>query len=510
LDASNRSPDDPLFERTVSADDLARLKREREAADAAYNQTLTLLDGTVQHLREMPSPGPPYDEHQVTPLNERWDLLAVKPPDRRGWKGKMQSFVWAVVSPLFERQHSFNSALVDHVNRNIRIHRDATASVTAIVSVMREELAKTVEFQARLIKYAQAVTPYVDTKDREVGGLMRRINEDVAEVNESLSRRIIGLAGTLGEVTDELRRRWESTMAGHRRLEARVGELRSTSAVAHQVSQTLKRELERIQQIEPSRGQPTARGSSPPATGSTDVTSALDSYKYVGFEDIFRGSHDDIRARLESYLPYFKEASDVLDGGCGRGEFLEILRDHNVTGRGIDINHEMVEQCRERGLTVEEVDLLTHLSGLPDGSLGGLFAAQVVEHLEPAYLLKVLDAAFHTLRPGARIILETINVASWSAFFQSYVRDITHVRPLHPETLRYLVIASGFQEVDVVYRSPCLPQNRLEAIPPLSDDAKSSSPPALAQLVVAFNENVEKLNGLMFADQDYAIIGERP
>ena len=80
-------------------------------------------------------------------------------------------------------------------------------------------------------------------------------------------------------------------------------------------------------------------------------------------------------------------------------------------------------------------------------SLGGLFAAQVVEHLEPDYLMRFLDAAYHKLRPGSKIVLETINPACWFAFFSSYIRDITHVRPLHPDTLQYFLRASGFQKV---------------------------------------------------------------
>ena len=90
------------------------------------------------------------------------------------------------------------------------------------------------------------------------------------------------------------------------------------------------------------------------------------------------------------------------------------------------------------------------------------------------------------------------------------MRDITHARPLHPETLKYLVSASGFQKADVSFRSPCAEQNRLEAIAPLSKDERGSVPPSLANLIVAFNENVEKLNRLLFADQDYAVIAERP
>ena len=195
----------------------------------------------------------------------------------------------------------------------------------------------------------------------------------------------------------------------------------------------------------------------------TQLATPQDSYKYVGFEDRFRGAPVDIRAGFADYARHFEGASDVLDAGCGRGEFLEILRETGVTASGVDVNPEMVAQCRERGLDVTEGDLLAHLAVLPDASLGGLFAAQVVEHLEPAYLLKFIDTAFLKLRPGARIVLETINVASWTAFFQSYVRDITHVRPLHPDTLAYLVTAGGFQQVEVVYCSPIPPEHRPRA-----------------------------------------------
>ena len=489
-----------MSERTISADDLANLKQEREDADRRYNDLLSALDGAVQQLRQMPPPPPPYDENQFTTLNERWDLIAVR-PRVAGWRGRLQSLMWSLVGPLFERQHAFNSALVDHLNRNITAHRGTAASLSSVLTLLQEELARTVEFQTKLIQFVQQITPYVDTKDREVSGLMRRINEDVAVVND-------GLVGTLSGVADEMRKRFESTVARERRLESRIDDVRSTTAVAHRLSQTLKRELERFATVTPMTPTPDA-SSAVPTPASVVRAGSLDSYKYVGFEDQFRGSTDDIRARLESYLPCFEGATDVLDAGCGRGEFLELLRDRGVGACGIDLNHDMVEECRARGLTVDEGDLLSYLRRQPDASLGGIFASQVVEHLQPDYLLGVLDAAFGTLRPGSKIVLETINVASWSAFFQSFVRDITHTQPLHPETLQYLVTASGFQNVELSFKSPCALQNKLEEVPAPSSEAARAIP-ALKTLVVAFNENVEKLNGLMFADQDYAVIGERP
>jgi SAM-dependent methyltransferase len=234
--------------------------------------------------------------------------------------------------------------------------------------------------------------------------------------------------------------------------------------------------------------------------GGAAFARALDAYKYVGFEDQFRGSQAVIRERLESYLPYFDGASDVLDVGCGRGEFLDLLTTRGIAARGLDLNREMVEVCRARGLDVTEADVVSYLQALPDGALGGLFAAQVVEHLQPAYLLRFLELAHHKLRRGAPIVLETLNPACWVAFFESFIRDITHVWPLHPETLRHFVFASGFGAARIEFRSPVPPADRLQRI-----DAASIT--LIEPFVDAFNANVEKLNARIFTYLDYAIVG---
>ena len=142
------------------------------------------------------------------------------------------------------------------------------------------------------------------------------------------------------------------------------------------------------------------------------------------------------------------------------------------------------------GSTRREADAVEYLSALPDGSLGGIFAAQVVEHLQPATTsLAMIELAFHKLRPGDRIVLETINPACWVAFFESYIRDITHVWPLHPETLQY-PDAGGWVQ-------PC--GHRLSLAGP-GGQAPAGQPPregagaTLDQLIGAFNRNVERLN----------------
>ena len=273
-------------------------------------------------------------------------------------------------------------------------------------------------------------------------------------------------------------------------------ELRISLGVLQQAAHTLKREVARL-------GETGVAAS--PAAGAAATSpgplESLDSAAYVGFEDQFRGSTDDIRQRVSEYLPFFQGARDVLDIGCGRGEFLALLRDQGIQARGIDINASMVDVCRQQGLEVTEADALSYLRAQPDGSLGGLFAAQVVEHLEPRYLTGFLNVAFDKLRPGAPMILETINPACWFAFFESYIRDITHVRPIHPDTLSYLLIASGFQQVDIRYRAPYPEHDKLQPIAPQA---------SLGDTVDTLNANVERLNRLLFTWLDYAAIGRRP
>jgi len=193
----------------------------------------------------------------------------------------------------------------------------------------------------------------------------------------------------------------------------------------------------------------------------------------------------------------------VLDVGCGRGEFLDLLKSRGIGARGIDLNHEMAEACRARGLDVSEADAVAYLSALDDGSLGGIFSAQVVEHLTPGYLLRFLELAFHKLRPGGRLVLETLNPACWVAFFDSYIRDITHVWPLHPETLKYLVVASGFTSATIEFRSPVAAADKLQTF------AAPGAATSLIDLAEAFNANVEKLNARLFTYLDYAVIGEK-
>ena len=361
-------------------------------------------------------------------------------------------------------------------------------------------------FQSRLVQYLQQITPFVDTKDREVAGLMRRIVEDVGQVADAVDRQSRGLAGGIDGVTAELRKQWESTVVREQRFVRQVDELRTTVGQVQHGLLAIRHELER--QMAVSEG--AARGpAAPPPAQTSGLADAMEAYTYVGFENLFRGDREEIRARLADYVPYFEGASDVLDVGCGRGEFLELLRERGIRARGLDINTEMVDVCRSRGLEADVGDALGHLDALADEALGGLFAAQVVEHLPPTYLIRLLHVAARKLRPGSRIVLETINPACWFAFFDGYIRDFTHVRPLHPDTLKYLLAATGFQRTAIRYSAPYPEHGKLQLISVPAVDPDSGDNSWTLELVKLFNENVQKVNQLLFTRLDYAAIGER-
>jgi SAM-dependent methyltransferase len=374
---------------------------------------------------------------------------------RRPWV----RLVYGWLAPFFERQQALNSRVA--------------AALDEVTARERDRQASFERFQTALIVFLQQITALVETKDRAaVAGTAARLD---AQEQATLS----------------------------------LPDLRAQVGVLQRATQMLTREQElvdRRQSPVDSRQSSVVSRKSPAASHRP-----LDDYKYVGFEDRFRGSGEDIRAKLRAYLPLFAGASDVLDVGCGRGEFLALLQAEGVRATGVDVNHEMVAVAREQGLDVAESDALEHLESMPDGSLGGLMAAQVAEHLEPAYLMRLLATAFHKLRPEAPIVIETINPACWLAFFSSYLRDFTHVRPMHPETLQYLMQASGFGGVTIRYSAPVPDHMKMQPINLPGETLAAADPAsrALVETARVSNANAAILNNLLFSYLDYAAIGHR-
>jgi O-antigen chain-terminating methyltransferase len=442
---------------------LARLEWERLDADRLYNEALTAVDRAIQAVPSLPGPPRPFDPARLPEMNAAWDILpAGPPPIDRSWKGRLRGFIWRLVGPALETQKKFNAALVDHLNRNAVAQQEWPRTVAALIEEARREFDALVRFESLLIQYLQTITVYIDSKDRRLGGT----------------------------------------------------ELSQRFALTEQRILALKRDVESllISRSAPPGTSPDGSKRPAPRTQAVEVQEPfggpVDSLTYVDFEDRFRGSPGEIMTRIQEYVPVLASASDVVDIGCGRGELLGALRERGVTARGVDINQAMVELCRSHGLQVEQDEALAYLAGQPDGGIGGLVAIQVVEHFKPAYLMRFLEAAYHKMRPGAPLILETVNPACWMAFFETYIRDLTHQRPLHPDTLRYLVQASGFSSVDVQFRRPVSDGDRLERVAPPASLARGGTDD-LAKLAEALNAHADKLNARLFSSMDYVVIARR-
>jgi O-antigen chain-terminating methyltransferase len=206
---------------------------------------------------------------------------------------------------------------------------------------------------------------------------------------------------------------------------------------------------------------------------------------YVAFEDRFRGNREDIKERVRVYLPYIEKSHSserearVLDIGCGRGEWLELLRENGYSAQGIDTNRIMVDQCRERGLNVEEYEAIRFLRDQAPGTFSAVTGLHIVEHLPLPVLIQLLDGVFRILRPGGIAIFETPNPENMIVGATFFHIDPTHGNPVHPLTMDFLLGQRGFSRTEIL---------RMHAMPSQKMDNKV-------------------VHDLLFGPQDFAAIG---
>jgi O-antigen chain-terminating methyltransferase len=301
-------------------------------------------------------------------------------------------------------------------------------------------------------------------------------------VNQPPEQRRGGLAGFFENLFNpkhrpRMRKRVKTLEAQVRQLETRLENTNSLAA-------SLVRDIERLYKT----NQPASASAAPEVVRSPESGAQL----YCAFENEFRGDTATIAGRQAAYLPLVLKASaactgkPVLDIGCGRGEFLQLLHDNHVASLGVDIDAAMVERCRARGLNVEHGDFASALNSGKDGDLAGVVAFQLVEHIGYEHLVELIRSANARTAPGGVIILETVNPANFTALRDFYL-DPTHRNPIPAATLEFLVRSCGYREVVVQYMSHTPPDRQLKG----SDS------------------NTAKLNKLLFGPRDYAVIGWR-
>ncbi len=218
---------------------------------------------------------------------------------------------------------------------------------------------------------------------------------------------------------------------------------------------------------------------------------------YVEFESKFRGDSALLRTRMLPYIDSLKEAGvldsglPVLDVACGNGEWLQILREHEIAACGVDSNGTFVGLCKSKGLDVHAMDALEFLKRQPESVYSAVTSMHLVEHLALADLVALLDEAHRTLQPGGLLILETPNPENFMVSSIDFYNDPTHRNPIPPNTLKWMVEARGFKQA----RIERLTAGRDWGAPELLDPALPGA------------NSINQLLDRARAAPDYAVIG---
>lgn len=218
---------------------------------------------------------------------------------------------------------------------------------------------------------------------------------------------------------------------------------------------------------------------------------------YFDFENKFRGSREEIKQRQSRLIDYFRinGGGSVLDLGCGRGEFLELLYDNGISGYGVDCYKPFVDYCTDRGFEVLYDDAILHLNKLENTTLGGIYLGQVAEHMPWEYLNALVRLAYKKLKPGCCFILETQNPENITTYRNFYL-DADHVKPVHYLNMEYLFKDSNYQSV---IRIPC-EYSKVDA-----ELKKIESNGDILNLDEV-NNSIERANELIFSECDYVLV----
>lgn len=206
------------------------------------------------------------------------------------------------------------------------------------------------------------------------------------------------------------------------------------------------------------------------------------------------------RERLRRFRPHFEGRSGVVDAGCGRGEFLELLREANIAAVGVDSDTSMVTRCRRLGLEVIQDDVLHFLRERSEESLGGIFAGHLIEHLARGEIVDFVRLAFDRLTPGGVLVMETVNPLCMSTY-ASFYGDFTNVAPVPPLALEWLAASCGFGSVAAEYTSPVPDEHKLSPLPASAGGEAE---------VAAFNRGIAAANELLFGFREYAVTAYKP
>jgi glycosyltransferase involved in cell wall biosynthesis/SAM-dependent methyltransferase len=319
---------------------------------------------------------------------------AIRGPSRLGPIGRIaRRALYRVLRPYTVRHAEFESAVVDGLGE-----------LRTLVTVERHERIRLERALAHVAKHHEALA------------------ERVRELGDHVNR---GLVEHLRDLSDHLNR-------VDRETAVLAAELYAPPYLADQ---------ELFRMIEPDGRE---------VMGYSEHHNEARGAVYRGFEDLFRGTEKFIRERQRTYVDLLSGHEPVLDVGCGRGELLDLLQEAGIEARGVDLDEGMVAHCREKGHRVDLAEATEYLTGQPDQALGGIFSAQVIEHMPYEALIRFFDLARRKLSPGGLFVAETVNPHSIPALKTFWV-DLTHEKPVFPEVALALCRLHDFESARVVF-----------------------------------------------------------
>lgn len=369
----------------------------------------------------------------------------------------------------------------------------------ALIQTIQRSLARMLDWQVRPQReFNQTVAQSL----AETSAVLEATQKSLESFAQSLEE-FRCLAHDLFQEHDALREHLEEQMKLQRwSYEGTL--LRQSTALQEKIMELVQNDLRLLRQRVAAQARAeSVRLAAAPAVAPCEVRATpVPPVDYFQLEHHFRGTEEEIRARQSFYISFFRGRQNVLDVACGRGEFLELMREAGIPARGVDADADMVGRCREKGLDVAQADVFDYLKTVRDDSLDGIFCAQFVEHLEPEVYTTLLSQCAQKLAPSGILAVETPNPECLAIFSQTFYLDPTHVRPIPPAQLRFLFAEAGLTRVSTHFLSPA--GAGLPLIPPLASNVME------ADKLKAWNDAVAKFNETFFGGMDYAVIGYRP
>ncbi len=453
--------------------------------------------------------------------NQAADILAVEPSKTRVF-GPLIDLLRRLSRPLVNifvggqlaRQQQFNAHAVRHMNElghlleaRIRALEEALEVWTENPGGIDGRVRRSLEtYDAALRQRHMTLFSALEEEvliAHAAAERVQKLEELVVERAEAIDARFAEKDKVFNVAVAESRSREKSLEDSVSRVEGQIGEVMAMRSL-------LRKALENAS----TRGD--AKGAAPAATGPTpkaeptawsELGEWMGDQDYRSFQDRFRGDPQTITERMREHVVRFEGVGGtVADLGCGRGEFLDLLAAAGIDAIGVEINAADVEECRRRGREAVVADLFDWLEGQDDASLGGVFMAQVIEHLPPTDWQRFVELVARKLAEGGRMVVETINPESLYALARAYVIDPTHVRPAHPELLAFLARRAGLHPVDVHFQSPVPDEERPTGLPFFQ------RPPGgeLGEEMAALREALVRLDRICCAPQEYTLQATRP